>query len=207
MIRRPPRSTLFPYTTLFRSVFLTAGHCVYDTSVNIDSAQVWFDEHVTTASGYPYSGGIKGQPIRNPGWTGQLTIPATHDNGVVLLSKKVTDKGYAKLPTLGFLDSLATQRSQQSITFTVVGYGLQEVRPNPSSLRDRMTATSKLIDLRSALTGGYGIHTSNNTGNGSETVSTSGGTCFGDSGGPVFYGGFDSNLIIATTSWVFNPNS
>src|SRR3989454_7740205 len=25
MIRRPPRSTLFPYTTLFRSVFLTAA--------------------------------------------------------------------------------------------------------------------------------------------------------------------------------------
>src|SRR5689334_23940106 len=25
MLRRPPRSTLFPYTTLFRSLFLTAG--------------------------------------------------------------------------------------------------------------------------------------------------------------------------------------
>src|SRR3712207_8158682 len=25
MIRRPPRSTLFPYTTLFRSAFLAAG--------------------------------------------------------------------------------------------------------------------------------------------------------------------------------------
>src|SRR2546425_3723062 len=27
MIRRPPRSTLFPYTTLFRSVFNQAGRC------------------------------------------------------------------------------------------------------------------------------------------------------------------------------------
>src|SRR2546422_3693344 len=26
MIRRPPRSTLFPYTTLFRSIFEPAGH-------------------------------------------------------------------------------------------------------------------------------------------------------------------------------------
>src|SRR5258708_37397192 len=26
MIRRPPRSTLFPYTTLFRSLHLRAGH-------------------------------------------------------------------------------------------------------------------------------------------------------------------------------------
>src|SRR5258708_11987235 len=27
MIRRPPRSTLFPYTTLFRSKFFSDGHC------------------------------------------------------------------------------------------------------------------------------------------------------------------------------------
>src|SRR2546426_3934309 len=27
MIRRPPRSTLFPYTTLFRSVHLVRGEC------------------------------------------------------------------------------------------------------------------------------------------------------------------------------------
>src|SRR2546429_7094479 len=26
MIRRPPRSTLFPYTTLFRSLIISAGH-------------------------------------------------------------------------------------------------------------------------------------------------------------------------------------
>src|SRR3989441_6716955 len=28
MIRRPPRSTLFPYTTLFRSVFQTKGEVI-----------------------------------------------------------------------------------------------------------------------------------------------------------------------------------
>src|SRR2546427_10902340 len=27
MIRRPPRSTLFPYTTLFRSLLTTVAHC------------------------------------------------------------------------------------------------------------------------------------------------------------------------------------
>src|SRR5256885_10769169 len=30
MIRRPPRSTLFPYTTLFRSVVVTAAGCKLD---------------------------------------------------------------------------------------------------------------------------------------------------------------------------------
>src|SRR5438067_5629035 len=29
MLRRPPRSTLFPYTTLFRSLSLLAGHLVH----------------------------------------------------------------------------------------------------------------------------------------------------------------------------------
>src|SRR3712207_9580609 len=38
MIRRPPRSTLFPYTTLFRSVFLGVtedGFATWDNTVNI----------------------------------------------------------------------------------------------------------------------------------------------------------------------------
>src|SRR5258708_18636564 len=33
MIRRPPRSTLFPYTTLFRSLFKQARSWVYDLLV------------------------------------------------------------------------------------------------------------------------------------------------------------------------------
>src|SRR2546430_16365119 len=33
MIRRPPRSTLFPYTTLFRSVGMAAGGGLYITAV------------------------------------------------------------------------------------------------------------------------------------------------------------------------------
>src|SRR3712207_9578877 len=31
MMRRPPRSTLFPYTTLFRSFALIAGPCTVET--------------------------------------------------------------------------------------------------------------------------------------------------------------------------------
>src|SRR5438270_6016229 len=33
MIRRPPRSTLFPYTTLFRSLFLRSWPCTLQASV------------------------------------------------------------------------------------------------------------------------------------------------------------------------------
>ena len=58
-------------------------------------------------------------------------------------------------------------------------------------------AKSRLTNLRSALTGGYNLQT-----NGSGR----GGTCSGDSGGPVFYGGFESNIIVAVTSFGLNSN-
>src|SRR3989449_11665825 len=35
MIRRPPRSTLFPYTTLFRSLLLAAGQRAGELSVTL----------------------------------------------------------------------------------------------------------------------------------------------------------------------------
>src|SRR5258708_13079434 len=42
MIRRPPRSTLFPYTTLFRSVFLVADEF---TNHGVEAAQGMRQEH------------------------------------------------------------------------------------------------------------------------------------------------------------------
>src|SRR3712207_7086696 len=39
MIRRPPRSTLFPYTTLFRSVDFSAGDELLDQGGLVEGAQ------------------------------------------------------------------------------------------------------------------------------------------------------------------------
>src|SRR5438046_7669786 len=39
MIRRPPRSTLFPYTTLFRSSFGKSDDCVFRRTVNPNSRE------------------------------------------------------------------------------------------------------------------------------------------------------------------------
>lgn len=193
-------------TLVTPTVFLTAGHCTYDPSVNINGAQVWFDERVSQVPTYPTSGGVMGIPHRHPQWNGSLTIPNTHDVGVVVLSTPVNDKGFGVLPPRGYLDSLDTARGLKDLDFTVVGYGLQEIRPNPFSIRDRYKATSRLVNLRSALTDGYNIHTSSNPGQGSKNGENSGGTCFGDSGGPVFHGGYDSNLVIAITSFGLNSN-
>src|SRR2546429_1995138 len=42
MIRRPPRSTLFPYTTLFRSYAQNHGEVSYNTSYSCGAPQVGF---------------------------------------------------------------------------------------------------------------------------------------------------------------------
>ncbi|MBN2555202.1 MAG: trypsin-like serine protease [Anaerolineales bacterium] len=112
---------------------------------------------------------------------------------------------YAQLPEAGMLDELATRRGHHEKVFTVVGYGLNDIRPETISYCIRYKALSNLVSLRSALTDGYNIQTSNNPGQWTEE-GISGGTCFGDSGGPVFYGGYDSDLVVAVTSFGMNAN-
>ena len=58
-------------------------------------------------------------------------------------------------------------------------------------------ALSTLVNLNSALNAGFNLQTQ---GNGKDR----GGTCSGDSGGPVFLGGFESDLIVAVTSFGMN---
>src|SRR6202451_4771029 len=47
MIRRPPRSTLFPYTTLFRSLDTTAPRCRIRYSSSENSRAVRSEEHTS----------------------------------------------------------------------------------------------------------------------------------------------------------------
>jgi hypothetical protein len=122
-------------------------------------------------------------------------FPNTKDVGLVILDEPIVLAEYGTLAGAGTLDQLATHRGQQNLTFTASGYGLSYTNPAITrSFRERLMASSKLVNLRSALTNGFNLQTSNNPGIG-------GGTCFGDSGGPIFYGGFSSNLIVGVTSF------
>src|SRR5437764_7747694 len=48
MIRRPPRSTLFPYTTLFRSWAAAAGIFIWKHQTLLQGAEEWRSEEHTS---------------------------------------------------------------------------------------------------------------------------------------------------------------
>jgi Trypsin len=191
------------------TVFLTAGHCAgTDGAVTPARAQVWFSNGYPTqiprgpwaggpcegvAPGYPCTGDAGGVPHAMPGWNGALTLPNTHDLGVVVLDHAVTQPTYAVAP-VGTLDALATKRGQKDTSFTVVGYGVQfELPVAEVAPRTRVFGEVQLVDLTSAQADGYNLYTSGSPGNGTGGS----GTCYGDSGGPVFSG----SQIVGVTSF------
>ncbi len=209
-------------TLLSATVFLTAGHCTGldpELGYGPSYAQVWFDPGPIARdpsyaggscdvggpyTGYPCAGGFWGIPHPHPGWNGHLTIPNTHDIGVVVLDAPGNPLGqYGQVAPLGYLDRFASRRGLQNTQFTVVGYGLQSVKPVFSGLRERFVGTVTIEDLVSALTDGYNVRFSSDPGQGNGP----GGTCFGDSGGPVFHTDEDGNTyIVAVNSFVLNSN-
>jgi hypothetical protein len=185
-------------TLISPRVYVTAGHCtgVDPTGAAPDSAQIWFSptsaprgDYPGTGScagytGYPCKGDVGGSAHPHPGWNGTLTVPNTHDVGVVVLDTPYAAPTYGKLAPLGYLDSLAKKRGKQNVNFTVVGYGVQFERPNLEvAVRDRYIGTTQLQDLASHEAGGFEVRMTASNGGGTGGS----GTCFGDSGGPVFH--------------------
>jgi hypothetical protein len=216
-------------SALTGKLFLTAGHCTIDIGTNLNETpdrrggtDVWvsYDEEVDLTD-FP-SRTVFTDPAelnqarfdwlnknrdftRGTAWAHDeyadfAGFPNTRDVGVVVLDKKVRLSQYAVLAELGTLDELATMNKNPKVIFETAGYGIQEVVPFFQSVDSRFKATSKLVELNSALTDGYNLHTSNNP---SESQGK-GGSCFGDSGGPVMLN--DTNVVVAIVSFGENPN-
>lgn len=187
-------------TLLSPTLFLTAGHCTGAPAAHVE---IWFDADVESgypANGYPFTGQVGGTPYTHPQYN-----PAAfflYDLGVVVLDQEMTMPSYGVLPALNQLDTLARQRGKQNVTFTAVGYGLQASFPDAASWKEqsnriRMVARPRLIQINApGYTGDFSLLLSNNH--------HTGGTCFGDSGGPNFIG--DSNVIGGVTSYGKNGN-
>lgn len=191
-------------TLLTPTLLLTAGHCTAPDGPDVPTAaQVWFQDAVPSSIGYPWSGGTMGTPHHPNGvWA---SFPDTHDVGAVTLGKAVKGVTYATLAPLGFLDQFKTQRGQQELNLTAVGYGLQQVVPFEIRIRQRYAASQQITQVVSALTDGFNVRSTNAPGNGTgDGITEPGGTCFGDSGGPAFYG--TGLMIVAVTSFGLNSN-
>src|SRR5256884_6843723 len=98
MIRRPPRSTLFPYTTLFRSNFFVPAH-LRDMHQALD-ALFQLDEHSVVDDAYDFSLNLaaRGIPFRRayPGIRDRKSTRLNSSHGyisyaVFCLKKKTTE--------------------------------------------------------------------------------------------------------------------
>lgn len=186
-------------TLLSPTLFLTAGHCTEAPAAHVE---IWFASDVESGipdNGYPFNGDVGGTPYTHPQYDPNAFY--LYDLGVVVLDEPYVLDEYGALPELNELDQYATKRGQNKVTFTAVGYGLQESFPDAAAWKEnnervRMVAYPKLNQINGGIVGDFSLLLSNNA--------HSGGTCFGDSGGPNFIG--DSNVIGGVTSFGLNGN-
>lgn len=186
-------------TLLSSTIFLTAGHCTEAPAAHVE---IWFAADVESGipeNGYPFDGDVGGTPYTHPSYNPNAFY--LYDLGVVVLDQPMKMKKYGALPELDVLDGLSPRRGHQDVTFTAVGYGLQQSFPDQASFlannqRIRMVAYPRLIQINTGFTGDFSLLLSNNA--------NTGGTCFGDSGGPNFIG--NSNVIGGVTSYGLNGN-
>lgn len=187
-------------TLLSPTLFLTAGHCTEAPAAHIE---IWFEADVESgfpANGYPNTGTARGTPYTHPSYNPDAFF--RYDLGVVVLNPPMAmdNDNYGALPALNVLDEMAQRRGRQNVTFTAVGYGLQQSFPDAASWKEnnikvRMVANPHLIQINvPGFTGDYSLLLSNNH--------ASGGTCFGDSGGPNFIG--NTNVVAGVTSFGMN---
>jgi secreted trypsin-like serine protease len=196
-------------TLLSATVLLTAGHCTDAFPGSPYTGMRVFTESdvqagIGTTNNYPFGGGPNS--VEAVAWHAHPlyeTAPFfVHDVGVVILQAPgVVLSRYGTLPSVNQFDAFKTQRGLQDVTFTSVGYGLQESFPDAASFlenntRTRYVAHPNLIQINGGIVGGFSMLLSNNH--------ATGGTCFGDSGGANFLG--DSNVVAGVTSFGLNGN-
>src|SRR5256885_11362534 len=93
MIRRPPRSTLFPYTTLFRSVFYRVSDAAIPTfKVDYKRLSITISYDFTTSKLRPASNGAGGLEItRSEEHTSELQSPCNLVCRLLLEKKKINN--------------------------------------------------------------------------------------------------------------------
>lgn len=176
-------------TLVSSTLFLTAAHCMTgwgDTPIYVTFSPT-YDEGSASPSGLvPVSSFVIHESFGQPGGGADA-----YDIAIVTLATPQSATP-AQLPTLGLLDTYS-QQQLRGLTFTAVGYGLTRTskKTGPHAFADpeaRLAAQQSFLSLKPTW-----LNLSMNPSTGS------GGTCYGDSGGPHFLGGMTSNLLVSLT--------
>jgi trypsin len=180
-------------TLISQTVFLTAGHCT-DFLESEGITQAWvsfapvFDEDAANPGGL-----LPGTWTTDPdyGYSGQGGNSDPHDLAVFVFNSPVAGIAPAQLPTANLLDTMKKQLSRQ--TFTAVGYGIaRDTKKTGPHAFTYDGARRYAFQTFSSLTPAWITYSMN------PSTGDAGG-CFGDSGGPHFLGGAQSNLIVSIT--------
>jgi secreted trypsin-like serine protease len=177
-------------TLVSPTLFLTAAHCMFGWDEGTDfwvTFSPTYDEDAAAPSGLvPVSSFTIHEGFAQSGGGSDA-----YDIAIVTLASPQSATP-AQLPTLGLLNTLSQQQLRE-LGFTTVGYGLVRTskKGGPHGFIDetnRLVAQQTLLSLQPTwLT----LNMNPSTG--------SGGTCYGDSGGPHFLGGTTSNLLVSLT--------
>jgi hypothetical protein len=151
-------------TLMSPTIFLTAGHCTEPPAAKVE---IWFDADVDAGrpgNGFPFTGQTGGTPYTHPQYNPNAFF--LYDLGVVVLdaNRPMYMSQYGALPKQDVLDDLARRRGLKNVTFTAVGYGLQQINPVfVEAARVRMLARPHLVQINvPGQTGDFSILLSNN---------------------------------------------
>jgi V8-like Glu-specific endopeptidase len=177
-------------------VFLTAGHCTAGATamgLSPEDILISFDEQLTLS---PEGILSSANPIAVTGWE---THPAFlyppgggvihNDVGVFRLEEPVSDIDPVELPVVGFLDAESAKGALGGQSVVNVGYGWNSTDRSVLSPRATITWEPRRWVSEASILSLTPDH-----------LRLAGGVCGGDSGGPHFYGGADSNLVVSLTS-------